>query len=86
MEWQQKPGTARSMSAGMELPAPELDELYPTMRVRQYMKKLQMFLMASPSERKRYDAAATVIQRAWGAWSEGRRRDELRALVCLKFS
>lgn len=73
---------SRLSDQGAGLPAPELDSMYPSLRVRQYMTKLQMFLMSSPSERKRYDGAATVIQRAWGVWWQRRKQEELKALVC----
>lgn len=78
-----------AMEAGEDgrLPAPELDGCQPTLRVRHYMKKLRTYLMVSPEMRRRYEAAATLIQRAWARCKERKKLLEMKVLVrgeCLR--
>lgn len=72
-----------AMEAGEDgrLPAPELDGCQPTLRVRHYMKKLRTYLMVSPEMRRRYEAAATLIQRAWARCKERKKLLEMKVLV-----
>ena len=64
-----------------KLPAPELDSCQPTLRVRHYMRKLRTYLMVSPEMRRRYEAAATLIQRAWARCKERKKMFEMKLLV-----
>ena len=66
----------------LELPAPELNMQRPTLRVRHYMRKLSMYLMVPLEKRKKYDKAATCIQRAWTACLDRRRMRDMAGMVC----
>lgn len=66
-----------------QLPAPELDSVQPTLRVRHYMKKLGMFLMTDKLTRTRYNTAAARIQKAWTICRERKQKQEMMMMVRL---
>jgi hypothetical protein len=65
----------------LDLPAPELDLVKPTLRVRHYMGKLNMYIMLDSAKRKRFDRAALTIQTAWVKCLDRRKMREMEVMV-----